>query len=212
MGARSERLVGLAFDAFCQGAPGAVHDAQTLDAQIDRDDLEIHGLILRMLALRQPVADDLRFLTTALRFVGDLERVGDEAVNIAERAVGSEGGAKRIARAELEAMAGDARDMLHGALESFLQSDMKLAEHILECDDAVDARCKAIMSEMIAYLGQHPGEIRAGLCVIGVAKYLERVADHATNIAEQVIFILSARDVRHGHWRDGDGESAPLPS
>jgi phosphate transport system protein len=205
MGARSERLVGLAFDAFRRAAPEAVSDAKALDAQIDRDELEIHALILRMLALRQPVAADLRFLATALRFITDLERVGDEAVNIAERAAGSDGEAKRIVASDLVTMAGDARDMLHGALEAFINSDLKRAEHVLECDDAVDARCGAIIAAMITHMSQYPREVGAGLCVIRVAKYLERVADHATNIAEEVIFILSGDDVRHGHWHSTNG-------
>jgi phosphate transport system protein len=209
MGARSERLVGLAFDAYRKADSDALADAKTLDAQIDRDDLEIHALILRILALRQPVADDLRFLTTALRLIIDLERVGDEAVNIAERAVGSSGIPKNIAIGQLEAMANDARDMLHGALDAFVQSDTRKAEQILLRDDAVDARCKAVMATMVEYLGQHIDELAAGLCAIRVAKYLERVADHATNIAEEVIFILSGDDVRHGHWQSGS--SAPRP-
>lgn len=207
MGARSERIVGLAFDAFCKADPNALSDAKALDAQVDRDDLDIHALILRILALRQPVADDLRFLATALRLTTDLERVGDEAVNIAERAAGSDGEPKRMAIGQLEAMAGDARDMLHGALDAFLKSDARAAEHILKCDDAVDTRCKAVMSAVIERLSQHPEEIGAGLCVIRVAKYLERVADHATNIAEEVIFILSGNDVRHGHWHAEESRS-----
>jgi phosphate transport system protein len=200
MGARCERLVGVAFDAFRNAAPNAARDARSLDEQIDRDDVELHGLILRMLALRQPVAADLRFLVTALRLVTDLERVGDEAVNIAERAAGSNGAAKKLAMDQLDAMAAEARDMLHGALQSFVDSDLPSAEHILECDDRVDALCKTIIADMVGRLGQRTDEIRPGLCVIGVAKYLERVADHATNIAEEVIFILSGDDVRHGHW------------
>jgi phosphate transport system protein len=98
--------------------------------------------------------------------------------------------------------------MLHGALEALVHSDLARAERVLECDDAVDARCKAIMSAMTEYLGHHSDQIRAGLCVIGVAKYLERVADHATNVAEEIIFILSGEDVRHGHFHAEHGAAS----
>jgi phosphate transport system protein len=205
MGERAERLVGLAFDAFREGAPDAVVEAKTLDAQIDRDDVEIHALILRVLALRQPVAVDLRFLAAALRLITDLERVGDEAVNIAERAAGSNGAAKSIVADELESIAGEARKMLRAALEALVESDASRAEHVLYCDDAVDARFGVILSTMIDHMTHHPHEVRAALCVIRVAKYLERVADHATNVAEEVIFILRGDDVRHAHWQSALG-------
>lgn len=201
MGARCERLVGLAFDAFRAGAPALAREVEALDGQIDRDELDIHALILRILALRQPVADDLRFLATALRFITDLERIGDEAVNIAERVVEQDGEAKAIVGTELASMASSARDMLHEALDAFVRSDAERAAHVLESDDAIDEGCAAIISTMTQHMTHNPGEVRAGLRVIGVAKYLERVADHATNVAEEVIFIVRGDDVRHGQWR-----------
>jgi phosphate transport system protein len=201
MGARCERLVGLAFDAFREGAPELARQVAALDSQIDRDELDIHALILRILALRQPVADDLRFLATALRLITDLERIGDEAVNIAERALKPDVDAKSIVRAELGAMASSARDMLHEALESFVRADADRATRVLESDDVVDEHCASIIAAMTGYLMRSPGEAEPGLRVIGVAKYLERVADHATNVAEEVIFIVRGDDVRHGRWR-----------
>jgi phosphate transport system protein len=201
MGARCERIVGLAFDAFCRGTPEIAGDVEALDAQIDRDELEIHALILRILALRQPVADDLRFLATALRLITDLERIGDEAVNIGERTVKQDGEAKQLVGSELNSMALAALDMLHGALDAFVRWDDDVADQVLVCDDAVDQRCAAIISAMTAHMSRHPGEVRAGLRVIRVAKYLERIADHATNVAEEVIFMVRADDVRHGQWQ-----------
>jgi phosphate transport system protein len=171
-----------------------------LDVQIDRDELDVHALILRILALRQPVADDLRFLATGLRLVTDLERVGDEAVNIAERAVESEG-AKLVLVEELALMADAARDMLRLALDAFIRADDAQAEHVLGCDDLVDRRCAAIITAMTIWIGQHPDDVRPGLRAIRVAKYLERIADHATNVAEEAIFMVRGDDVRHGQWR-----------
>jgi len=201
MGARCERVVGLAFEAFCRGTPEVMGDVQALDAEIDGDELETHALILRILALRQPVADDLRLLTTALRLVTDLERIGDEAVNIGERTVQHDGGAKQLVSQELSSMAVAALDMLHGALDAFVRWDDEQANHILGCDDAVDALCAATIAAMTEHISGHPDEVQAGLRVIRVAKYLERIADHATNVAEEVIFMVRADDVRHGRWQ-----------
>jgi phosphate transport system protein len=198
MGARCERAFALACESFLQGATEMARDVEALDVQIDQDELQIHALILRMLALRQPVADDLRFLATALRLITDLERIGDEAVNISERAVSQDDEAKALVSRELTAMALDVRDMLHGALDAFVQYDSEGAERVLGCDDAVDERCAAIMSTMKTHMSTHAGEVQAGLRVIRVAKYLERIADHATNVAEQAIFMVRGDDVRHG--------------
>jgi phosphate transport system protein len=201
MGARCERVVGLAFEAFCRGAPEVAGDVEALDAQIDRDELEVHALILRILALRQPVADDLRFLATALRLITDLERIGDEAVNIGERTVAHDGDANLLVSGELTSMAVAALDMLHRALDAFVQWDDEGAHHVLGCDDDVDQRCAAIISAMTSHMSTHSDEVLAGLRVVRVAKYLERIADHATNVAEEVIFMVRADDVRHGEWQ-----------
>ena len=201
MGARCERIVALAFDGYLKGTRHAMQEVAALDAQIDRDELEIHALILRILALRQPVADDLRFLATALRLITDLERVGDEAVNIAERADEEDSEATRLVSDELGRMADCALDMLHLALDAFVRGDDDQADRILGCDDDVDQRCAAIIAGMIAWMPGHASEIRCGLRAIRVAKYLERIADHATNVAEEVIFMVRGDDVRHGQWQ-----------
>ncbi len=153
-----------------------------------------------------------RFFATALRLITDLERIGDEAVNIGERAVQEDGEAKRLVRAELASMADAARDMLHGALEALVQWDDCGADRVLGCDDAVDQTCASVIATMTAHMTQHPGEIQAGLRVIRVAKYLERIADHATNVAEQVIFMVRADDVRHGHWKENGSSAVPRPA
>jgi len=201
MGARCERAARVAFDAFRHGATELVADVAYLDAQIDRDHAEMQALVLRILALRQPVADDLRFLAGALRLITDLERVGGEAVNITERTVRGDRHASPRAAGELTFMAAAALDMLHDALDAFVRSDVALADRVLRCDDAVDRRCASIISLMTAHLSEHRSDVHSGLRVIRVATYLERIADHATNVAEQVIFMVRADDVRHGHWR-----------
>jgi phosphate transport system protein len=209
MGARCERIVGLAFDGYRKGTSQVMQQVSALDAQIDRDELDIHALILRILALRQPVADDLRFLATALRLITDLERIGDEAVNIAERTVEEDDKAKLLVVNELGLMASAALDMLHMALDAFVRDDDDQADRVLGLDDEVDRRCAAVIAKMTAWMSEHVSDIRPGLRVIRVAKYLERIADHATNVAEEDIFMIRGEDVRHGKWRP---QTSPPPA
>jgi phosphate transport system protein len=211
MGARCERGVALAFDAFLRGVPETTLELEALDVQIDRDELEIHALILRILALRQPVADDLRFLATALRLVTDLERIGDEAVNIGERTIQHDGVATDLVDAELRSMAVGALDMLHRALDAFVRWDEIQADDVLGCDDQVDRHCAFVIGTMTAHMSRDPGDMQAGLRVVRVAKYLERIADHATNVAEAVIFMVRGEDVRHRRRWVRETSQASLP-
>lgn len=197
MGARCERILQLAIQAFWTGSEKLAAEVKELDRRIDRDEMDIDALVLRILALRQPVAYDLRFLATALKLVTDLERVGDEAVNIAERAEEAHGKAKEKVDVELKQMAEQSQHMLRDALDSFVQGDVARASHIRKCDDAVDELYGKILREMTAFMATHPTEVFPAIRVIKVAKYLERVADHATNIAEEVIFMVQGDDVRH---------------
>jgi phosphate transport system protein len=198
MGARCERIFKLALDAFfCRSPEEATRDIDNLDRQIDRDEMDIDALVLRILALRQPVAHDLRFLAAALKLVTDLERVGDESVNIAERTREGPGKARDCAREHLLAMSEDAQEMLREALEAFVRADVEIAERVLGRDDAVDERYGVVLREMEDFMKREPAEGGAAIRVILVARYLERVADHATNIAEEVIFMVRGEDVRH---------------
>lgn len=198
MGARCERIFKLALDAFfCRASEEETRDIDNLDRQIDRDEMDIDALVLRVLALRQPVAHDLRFLAAALKLVTDLERVGDEACKIAERTREGPGKARDCAREHLLTMSEDAQEMLREALEAFVQSDVQTAERVIGRDDAVDERYSIVLREMEDFIKRDPSEVSAAIRVIHVAKYVERVADHATNIAEEVIFMVRGDDVRH---------------
>jgi len=197
MGARCERSLQLAFEAFWQGSSKLAADVEELDRTIDRDEMEIDALVLRILALRQPVAYDLRFLATALKLVTDLERIGDEAVNIAERAKEGHGVAKDMVRTALKTMSEQAQQMLRDALDAFVQGEVTRAEQVLARDDVVDGMYGEILRSMMDFMAEKPPEIPAAVRVIKVAKYIERVADHATNIAEEVIFMVRGEDVRH---------------
>jgi phosphate transport system protein len=197
MGARCERALQLALKAFWEGSGQLAGEVENLDMHIDRDEMDIDALVLRILALRQPVAYDLRFLAAALRLVTDLERIGDEAVNIAERAKEEHGTARDTVRGELKAMAEQSQEMLRDALDSFVQAEPTRAEQVLVRDDAVDELYGKIIKAMTEFMTQQPQQVAEAIRVIHVAKYLERVADHATNIAEEVIFMVRGEDVRH---------------
>jgi phosphate transport system protein len=197
MGARCERSLRLSLDAFWTHSEDLSREVKELDRLIDRDEMEIDALVLRILALRQPVAYDLRLLATALKLVTDLERIGDEAVNIAERAEEDHGRAKDLARAQLKAMAEQAQQMLRDALDAFVEGDVTRAEQVLKGDDAVDALYGQTLRDMMTFMQANHDEIPGAIRVIKVAKYIERVADHATNIAEEVIFMVRGEDVRH---------------
>jgi phosphate transport system protein len=196
MGARCERGVQLAIRAFVEDAPALAKEVIELDRRINRDEMECDELALRIIALRQPVADDLRLITTALKLVTDLERIGDEAVNIAERAEESEE-AHRAPVDLLRRMSDLAEGMLRDALDAFVESDLERANRVRTADDAVDALYGEALRQMMDFMALHPDGIPGAVRSMSVAKYLERIADHATNIAEEVIFMVAGQDVRH---------------
>ena len=197
MGARCERSLRLALEAFWTGAPKLANEVKELDKRIDRDEIDIDALVLRILALRQPVAYDLRVLATALKLVTDLERIGDEAVNIAERAEEAHGQSKEKISGQLRQMADLAQQMLRDALDAFVEGDVTRASQIRMRDNAVDTLYGDILQTMTTFMAAHPEEVLPAVRVIKVAKYIERIADHATNIAEEVIFMVQGDDVRH---------------
>jgi phosphate transport system protein len=202
MGARCERIVRRAFDGYRDGWPDTRQEVIALDARIDQDEMELHALAMRVLALRQPVADDLRRLAAALRLITDLERIGDEAVNIAERARLDADAAKAVAMEDLAWMADTVLEMLHLALDAFAREEDERARDVLARDDDVDQRCARVMHAVMAWMSEHAEGAESGLRAICVTKYLERIGDHATNIAEEAIFLVRGDDVRHGAWRE----------
>jgi phosphate transport system protein len=139
----------------------------------------------------------LRLITTSLKLVTDLERIGDEAVNIAERAEEIEEGLEKAPTPHLEQMADLTLQMLRDALDAFVNGETARAELVRSADDAVDDLYGRSLRETTEFIAMHPDKALAGVRVIRVAKYLERIADHATNVAEEVIFMVAGKDVRH---------------
>lgn len=209
MGARCERALRLALEAFWTGSREVAAEVDELDRRVDQDEMDLDALVVRMLALRQPVADDLRFLAGAMRLATDLERIGDEAVNIGERANGAPGPARNVADVDLRAMGQHAQEMLRGALEAFVNGETGRAEEVLTHDDVVDELYGRVVRAVTDYMATNAGQSADALRVIQVSKSLERIADHATNIAEQAIFVGSGEDVRHGQTRPRGKPDAP---
>jgi phosphate transport system protein len=197
MGGRCESLIRTAIDAL-ENRADIADRVERIDHEINADELFVDDLAIRILALRQPVGRDLRFLVTALKVVTDLERIGDEAVNISERAreLSVERSLPSTA-ASLEEMAQAAAAMLHDALDAFVEEDVAKAERVLTDDDVVDAHYGAIMRATFTFMADNPARVRAAMAVASCAKYLERIADHATNIAEMVVYMVRGVDVRH---------------
>jgi len=167
------------------------------DPRVDATELEIDHLCISLLALRQPAASDLRFITTALKIVTDLERIGDLTVNISERAIEMNEEPPLKPYIDIPRMASTAAGMVHQALDAFVNRDPAEAREVLAMDDGVDRLNVQLFRELLTTMLEDPGSITRALRIIFIAKSLERIADHATNIAQMVIFLCEGQDVRH---------------
>jgi phosphate transport system protein len=167
------------------------------DERINSLEIENDNAIMDLLALQQPVAIDLRFILAAQKINNDLERIGDHAVNIAESVVVITETHPREPLLELPAMANIAQEMLRNAIDGFLHNDAPLGEKVLRQDDQIDELNRKMTKDVLQVMKKDAHMIEGGLELIRVSRNLERVADLATNIAEEVIFIAKARSVKH---------------
>lgn len=199
MGGRCEQMIVTSVRAFEERDRDLARQVMDADHRLDEDEVLVDELAVRILALRQPVGRDLRFAVAAVKASTDLERIGDEAVNIAERVVEMED-ADQLSPpgSKLPDMARCAGAMLRDSLNAFVEEDTDKARAVFMQDDAVDAIYGEVMTLCLEYMRNEPERIPEGMRICNCAKYLERIADHATNIAEMVIFMVEGRDVRHG--------------
>jgi phosphate transport system protein len=201
MGGAAEEHVRLAIKGLVARDADLIEQVLVSDERINSLHIEIDSRCFTLLALHQPMAADLRTIVAAVKINTDLERVGDLAVNIAEaaRRYATHPPVKKLI--DIPRMAGIAQEMLRDALDAFVRRDVALAQDVLNEDDRLDALKTQIFRELLTYMLQDPSTIEPALDLILVSRHLERIGDHATNIAEDVIFIVSAKDVRH-HARE----------
>jgi len=167
------------------------------DHQINALDVEIDEECIRLIALRQPKAGDLRFITTAMKITTDLERMGDLAEDICERAIELNEEPPLKPYIDIPRMAEIAQGMLIDILDAFVKKDSKMAYEVISRDDEVDNLTVQIFNELMFFMVQDPKTISRAIKITYVSKYLERIADHATNIAEMVIYMVEGKMVRH---------------
>ncbi len=167
------------------------------DDHINRLEVDLEEECLKVLALHQPVANDLRMIVAVLKINNDLERIADQAANICERALAISESPKMICPLELDKMGGKVIDMLEKALNSLVNADLEMARNVLELDDEVDAIHSGNYKSFKDYVRHHPDSVDIVLSYLTVSRHLERVADLATNIAEDVIYLNEGSIVRH---------------
>jgi phosphate transport system protein len=171
------------------------------ESRINQMEMDIDSRVTRLLALQQPVAKDLRFLTSVLKINGDLERVGDLAVHIARRTLSMLRRPPMKPISDIPKMASRAEDMLHKSLDAYVKQDAELAESVLPADAEVNDLRDRVFAELVQVMQTEPENVPSALDLMFVARHLERTADHSTNIAEDVIFLVRGEDVRHHAMR-----------
>ena len=197
MGGLAEERVTAAVRALVDRNPMLVERVLAGDQPLNQLHIEIDGWSFRLLALHQPMAVDLRAVVAAVKINTDLERVGDLAVNIAEAARRYLRHAPVKPLIDIPRMATIAEAMLRDALDAYVRRDTALAQSVLDRDDELDALKTQVFRELLTYMLQDQHTIEPALDLILISRHLERIGDHATNVAEDVIFMVSARDVRH---------------
>jgi phosphate transport system protein len=210
MSGEAEAALRLAVDALLERDSAKADQVIAGDHVIDDMEVEIEEQGINLLALQQPMARDLRMIVSALKIANDLERVGDHAVNIAESTQRLLQSRPITPEPEIVQMARLAREMLSDALEAFIRGDAKAGREVCSRDDRVDALHRSVFRILLTHMMEDPHTIGSGMDLFLVSRNLERVADLATNIAEDVVFLLEGKSIKH-HAEDR-GEALPRPA
>lgn len=197
MGGMAEAAVASATRAFLQRDGELARSVIEGDDEVNALEVRIEEECLKLLALYQPAARDLRYLVSAFKIINDLERVGDLAVNLAERALDREGEQMRPGIAELTSMSDHARDMLRRALDAFLTLDGDRAREVMDMDDAADESLRQLYESQVKALEAGETGFESAMRILASAKYLERIADLSTNIAEDVVYVATGEVLKH---------------
>jgi phosphate transport system protein len=198
MGAKVEEIIRGSIRALVERETALAEQMIAFDKKINQLELEIDELCMQILARRQPVASDLRFITMALKLVTDLERIGDLGVNICERVVELNAEPPLKPYVDMPNMAREVQEMLHEALDAFVAADADRAQHVIVRDRNIDAYYSQIFRELLTYMMEDPRNIFRATRLQSIAKYLERIGDHVTNLGEMVVFMVKGKDIRHG--------------
>lgn len=202
MSGAAEAALALAVEALLTRDDARAQRVLTGDHEIDIREVELEEHCIALLALQQPMARDLRTITSIMRIATDLERVGDHAVNIAQSAMRIPKARPIVPEVEIVTMARLARGMLADAIDAFIRGDAVAGREICRRDDEVDALNKSVFRILLTYMVEDPQLISSGLEIVLVSRNLERVADLATNIAEGVVFLVEGKSIKH-HAEDG---------
>jgi phosphate transport system protein len=197
MGALVEDQIRRVMHALLERDDGLAREVMERDQRVNAYDVEIDEKCVELLALHQPTAIDLRVIMTAVKIVTDLERIGDQAVNIAQRAIELNSEPQLKPYVDLPRMAECAQRMVKESLDAFVNRDTELARRVCASDSEVDSLKEQIFRELLTFMMQDPKTIPRALRLILISRFMERIADHATNIAEMVIYMVEGKLVRH---------------
>ena len=197
LGALTEKAIQTAMQSLTERNSDLAHRIIKDDDEIDKLDSELEERCIRILALRQPTAIDLRFITTAIKITGHLERIGDMAVNIAEKAIQMNEEPQLKPYIDLPRMANLVGEMIKNSLDSFIRNDLEMAEEVRRTEQITDDLNEQIFRELLTFMMEDSKSIHRALLIMQVSKNLERIADHAKGIADMVTYMVTGECVRH---------------
>ena len=197
MGGLAEQMTRRVIHALVQRNAGILAEVRAMESQVNLLHVEIDEACLELIALRQPAAADLRFITAAMKIIVDMERIGDQAINITQRAESLLAVPPLKPLIDIPRMADIAQEMLKASLDAYVNGDDNLAYQTILKDDEVDQLKDQVFRELLTFMMSDPTTIPRAMDLILVSRHIERIADHATNICEDVIFMVKGKDVRH---------------
>jgi len=197
LGALTEKAIQAAMKSLSERNSDIAHKVIRADDELDKLDTELEERCIKILALRQPTAIDLRFITTVIKITGHLERIGDMAVNIAEKAILLNGEPQLKPYIDLPRMTDLVAEMIKDSLDSFIRNDLRMAEEVRETEQVVDDLNEQIFRELLTFMMENSKSIHRALLIMQVSKNLERIADHAKGVADMVTYMVTGECVRH---------------